>query len=211
MAKAAPQSQELNINLLQKEESAVGGGEIVKWVLNVGRYLVIVTEIVALLTFALGIKFAADKNDLKQKTLAAQSLVDQKATCSKENLESFCEDRFRAIQNKINQIALFRQNQFRKSEVTKELLSRLPIGVSITNLIIENNTISFTGAFPTAVHLQTLITSFSSSEKINDLDIQELSSPTSTDPNFTFKATAVLDPKLFPISETATSSGGLKQ
>jgi len=211
MAKAAPTSQELNINLLQKEEAAPGGGEIVNWVLNVGRYLVIATEIVALLTFALGIKFAADKNDLKQKTRALQTQIDEKSTCRQEEPESFCEDRFRNIQNKINQIHSYREDQFRKSEVFKELLARLPIGVSITNLVVEDNVITFTGSFPTSVHLQTLITSFSASEKINDLDIQELSSPTTSDPNFTFKASAELNPSLFETAEVASSTGTQRQ
>ena len=197
MAKSAPKSQDLNINLLQKEEVGGTAGEIIKWVLTVGRYLVILTEIVALVTFGLGIKFSADKNDLKQKVAVAKSVVDSKANCDNSDLEKFCEDRFRSIQNAVTQISQQRSSQFRESGVLKELLSRLPNGVHLNNLNLDGTKLSLSGYFPNAVDLQTLIISLSNSEKIIDLDIQELNSPSTTEPNFTFKAVANVDASKF--------------
>ena len=207
MAKAA-QPQELNINLLQKEEIAGSTGAIINWVLNIGRYFIIATEIVALLTFVFGIKLSADKNNIKQAVKVAQIEVDNKSACDPNDLEKFCEDRFRTLQNKFNLISSYRSGQFRQNLVINELLKRLPSGVLINNLSINEGKITFSGSFPTAVHLQTLINSFNSDDsKINDLDIQELTSPTTTDPNVGFKAVASINRVDFKETTIATGSG----
>ena len=207
MAKAA-QPQELNINLLQKEEIAGSTGAIINWVLNIGRYFIIATEIVALLTFVFGINLSADKNNIKQAVKVAQIEVDNKSACDPNDLEKFCEDRFRTLQNKFNLISSYRSGQFRQNLVINELLKRLPSGVLINNLSINEGKITFSGSFPTAVHLQTLINSFNSDDsKINDLDIQELTSPTTTDPNFSFKAVASINRVDFKETTIATGSG----
>jgi hypothetical protein len=197
MAKAAPKPQELNINLIQKEQVTGTPSEIIHWVLTVGRYLVIATEIVALATFGLAIKFSADKNDLKQRIKLAQSEVETKAACHSEDPEGFCEDRFRNIQNRINKIKTVRNSQFYQNQVVTEFLDLLPNGFKLKTLEVDNEKIAFTGSFATSIQLQTLITSFSDSEKITDLDIEELVSPTNTDPNFNFKASAFLNSKDF--------------
>lgn len=205
MAKAAQKPQELNINLIQKEEATGTTGELIHWVLTIGRYLVIATEIFALGTFGLAIKYSADKNDLKQRIKLAQSEVDAKSACHKEDPEAFCEDRFRNIQNRINQIKLVRDKQFYQNAVVTEFLRLLPNGFKLKELQIDKEKVAFSGNFGTSLHLQSLITSFSDSEKITDLNIEELISPTTTDPNFNFKASANLDAKAFKDAEREIS------
>ncbi|MDP2670875.1 MAG: hypothetical protein Q8P13_00175 [bacterium] len=202
MAKAAQKPQELNINLLQKEE--VGGvtGDLIKWVLTIGRYLIIVTEIIALATFLFGIKLAADKNDLKGKVAAAKIDVDTKAKCNEADPTAFCEDNFLALQDRINQVGSGKNTQIQTSAVVKEFLSLLPNELNLTTLSLESGKISFNGYFPDSVTLQTLIISLGSSKSITDLDIQELNSPSSKNTNFTFKAEAVIDTQQFTAINT---------
>ena len=205
MANAAQKSQELNINLLQKEGPTGSGGEALHWALTVGRYLVIAAEIIALATFGLAIKFSADKNDLKQRIKQAQDQVDAQAACHPEDPGGFCEDSFRNIQNRLNEIKTVRAGQYLQNDVLKEFLARIPDGFKLKTLTLDNKKISFSGSFSTSLQLQNLITSFSDSSIIVDLNIEELTSPTTTDPNFNFKASATVDPISLRASQNKTS------
>lgn len=194
MARAARkgQSSEININLLPREELGGTAGEVVHWVLTVGRYLIIATEIIALAAFGLSLKLTIDKNNLNKNIQAAQSIIDSKVEFEQE---------FREVQSKLNNIEDIRTKHFNNSLVIEEATNLLPKGLSLSGLSIKESEVSFSGSFPTATQLHTLITSFNGSEKIVGLDISELNSPSLKDPEFTFEAKAIINKAAFATPE----------
>jgi len=173
------QNQGININLMPKEE--IGGvlGETIHWVLTIGRYLIIGTEIVALATFGISLKLTIDKNNLNKSIENAQQSIDSKAGFERE---------FREVQAKLNNINDLRNRHFKSYLAIKEFNKLLPQGIKLTDLSISQTEISFSGSFPTAAQLHTLINSFNSSNKLISLEIDELNSPSIEDPKFTFSA-----------------------
>lgn len=192
MAKAAPKSPDLNINLLPSEGPSTTTGNAIHWILTIGRYLIILTEIVALSTFLLGIYLSQQKNNLKDSIKSKQSSIEEFQTCDPKDEDSFCEDRFLKIQGQIDSIASIKSNHFETNKVMSEFLTLLPQQMKLENLIIENSDISFTGKLLTEQELQTLINSFNTSRKITALDITELSKDISKDPYLRVSATALI-------------------
>ncbi|OGY21292.1 MAG: hypothetical protein A2126_02480 [Candidatus Woykebacteria bacterium GWB1_45_5] len=193
---AQPATPEININLMPAPRPSGTAGAAVQWVLTVGRYLIIFTEIVALAIFVLGIKLSADKNDLKEQ------VENLKVAVSSDSNVAF-EKEFREIQQKINEIKKQRANHFPSSVVVTELLKMLPQGLSLNSLEIKEDEVVFSGSFTSPSELQTLVSVFSESEKITGLDISDLNSPSEKNPLYTFKATANIIQSKFKSKEAS--------
>ncbi len=163
--------------------------EAVHWALTVGRYLVIFTEIIALGAFLVAIWLSKEKNDLKTSIKQRQAEVNQYQTCDAEDPEKFCEDRFRLIQNQINQVTTLDKSQVENNPVLTELLTLLPVGIQLENLSLDKNQLTFLGTLPSGTELQTLIESFNSSGKVSSLDITSLTKENNI---LRFTATAVV-------------------
>lgn len=197
MAKAAPKSPDFNINLLPNEGSTSTTGNAIQWILTVGRYLIILTEIIALSTFLLGIYLSQQKNNLKDSIKTKQQDIDTLQTCDPKDTESFCEDRFLKIQSQINSVATIKSAHFETNKVITEFLALLPEKMKLENLTVEGTDVTFIGKLLTEQELQTLINSFNTSRKITALDITELSKDTSKDPFLKLTATAVINKEEF--------------
>ncbi len=193
MAKAAPKSPDFNINLLPTEGPTSTTGNAIHWILTVGRYLIILTEVIALSTFLLGIYLSQQKNNLKDSIKSKQKTIDTLQTCDPKDIDAFCEDRFLKIQEQIDSIATIKSAHFETNKVMTEFLALLPAQMKLENLLVEGSDISFTGKLLTEQELQTLINSFNTSRKITALDITELSKDASKDPYLKLKATAVIN------------------
>lgn len=174
MPKPVQKSPDLNIDLLPKESLISSSNTAVHWALTVGRYLVIVTEIIALATFLLGIYLAKEKNDLKDSIKNKQATVDNLQKCDENDLEAFCEERFRKVQNQINQVAAIRSSQFEHNDVLTEFTKLMPIGLVLDSMLIDGRELTFSGVFPNPTQLQTMIDTFNKSGLINNLDITTL-------------------------------------
>ncbi|OGY26614.1 MAG: hypothetical protein A2Z24_02225 [Candidatus Woykebacteria bacterium RBG_16_44_10] len=184
MARAAQsETSEININLMPSPGPSGTAGEVVRWILTIGRYLIIVTEIVALIIFFVGIKLSADKNDLKEQ------VENLKTSVSSDSNVAF-EKEFREIQQKINEIKKQKTTHFPSNVVVAEFLKMLPQGMTLGSLEVKEDEVVFSGSFTSPSELQTLVAVFSESEKITGLDISDLNSPSEKNPLYTFTATA---------------------
>ena len=177
------QEQEININLMPQQEVKGTLGTTINWILGVGRYLIITAQIIALVAFGLSLKLTIDRNNLTTSIKSSQSVIDSKSEFEQE---------FREVQGKLQNIKELRAKQFKNHLVIQEFNNLLPKGINLTNLNIDDNTLSFAGSFPTAAQLHTMINSFNSSTKIVALDITELNTPSEEEPKFTFNAEAAI-------------------
>ncbi len=200
MAKAAPKSPDLNIDLLPKSTPSGASGEAVHWALTIGRYLVILTEIVALGAFLVAIWLSKEKNDLKTTIKQQQTEITQYQTCDAQDLDKFCEDRFRKVQTQIDQVVSLKNTQVENNKVFSELLTLLPVGIKLESLTLDKNQIAFTGTLPSETELQTLIKSINDSTKITGLDITSLTKENNV---LKFSATSSIQRGAF-----ATNQGG---
>lgn len=190
MAKAAPKPADLNIDLLPKQTLAPTSNEAVHWVLTVGRYLIIFTEIIALGTFLIGIYLSKQKNDLRDSVKSLEANVQTYQNCDPTDQTAFCEDRFLKVQNQINEVATLKDSQFQNNPVFTEFLKLLPTGINLDSLSLDKDTLTFSGTLPSEKELQTLITSFNNSTKITTLDITSVSKQ---DTGYKFAATAFVN------------------
>ncbi len=178
--KAAP---EININLMPSEEPSGTLGTATHWALTVGRYLIIITEIIAIAIFILSIKLSTDKQGLKE---------DIQYKSSQVSAQNVLETEFRLVQQRVNEIKKQRSDHFENNLVLTEFLKLLPKGMELKTLNIEEQEISFSGSFKTPKQLQTLISAFSESEKLVGLDISELESPSEQSKNYKFSAKSLI-------------------
>ena len=202
MAKAAPKSTDLNIDLLPKSTPSGASGEAVHWALTIGRYLVIFTEIAALGAFLIAIWLSKEKNDLKASVKQKQAEITQYQTCDPEDKKQFCEERFRKVQIQINQIVALENSQVENNKVLSELLTLLPVGIKLDSLGVDKNQISFAGTLPSETELQTLIKSINNSTKITGLDINSLTKENNV---LKFTAVAAIERGAFATSQGATN------
>ena len=165
MAKPALKQTSAEINLLPQEELTESFGKLVSWILTLGRYIIILTEIVALGTFAYSVKLTIERNDLKESIVGQQDLI--------ENFSKF-ENEFRLVQTRLQNLKSLESNHVFFEKILDELNSLLPIGVVLTELKVDQNTITFGGDFSSEETLQTLINSIEKSDKISNLEITKI-------------------------------------
>lgn len=199
MVKAAQKNQPegINIDLLPQKELGGTLGSTVHWVLTVGRYLIILTEIIALATFGLSLKLTVDKNNLNKKVQEQQAVIDS---------QSDFETEFREVQSKLDNIKKIRSQHFSNNKAIDEFVKLLPKGLSLTTLSIEGKELKFSGKFPTAAQLHTLIKSFNESDKITQLSIDDLKTPSVKEPKFTIDATATINTSGFTENKASENS-----
>lgn len=186
MAKPAPAPLEnLNINLISSDEGKGNLVAVVHWLLTIGRYLIITTEVIALIIFGLSVKFTIDKNDLKEK------ITQQKATIDSLAID---ETLFRNYQAKLQNIFSLDTSHSNTSSFYTILVSLLPFDAVLDEINLGNDKVILSGSLPNPSSLQSLISSLNSSGKFSDLDITDLTIPTAQQPYYTFTATATLKP-----------------
>ena len=190
MAKSAlKKTSDINIDLLKAPDSKGRGGEAVHWLLNVGRYLIIITEIVALAIFILSIKLSVDKNSLKEEISNLSGQVSAQETFENE---------FRNTSKRFSEVKNLLGNHFESNKILAEFLGLLPKGMTLSSFRLGGDQLSseeieFSGEFSDPKQLQTLVVSFSKSNKLVALDIKELNHPNEDNPRYTFTANALVN------------------
>lgn len=120
----------ISVNLLPKDpflESVVG--KFLLWSLQIGRYIVVFTELVVILTFLSRFKLDRDLTDLNEKIqVQKQTILSYGDT----------EAKFNAVKNKIETIKLVQNNQFGLN-ILSFLEQNLPIDVKVNQINISPN------------------------------------------------------------------------
>jgi Tfp pilus assembly protein PilN len=125
-----------SINLLQREGFEYTlVGKILGWALTIGRAIVILTELVVIVGFLS--RFILDRrlNDLVELNQSKRLQIEAQSTFEKQ---------FRSFQDRILSYKSFLSLP-RKSEMINEIASYLPAGVILTQLSIQEKSISLSG------------------------------------------------------------------
>lgn len=156
-----------NINLVPKDpffESPIG--KTLKWALSVGRYIVIFTELIVILSFVT--RFSLDR----QVTDLNKSIEQKRAV-----VESFgnLEGNVRLAQAKIENYLEIEQ-QTNIAEIFPALSEITPPSVRLDQLLIQSDTVSFSGLATSQEGLNVLITNIQLSPTFVNVDVGKIES-----------------------------------
>lgn len=159
------QTAKININLLPEDPFfKTFLGQTLRWALSVGRYIVIFTELLVILSFLA--RFTLDR-----QLTNLNDAIHQKKTV----VESYgdLEDQFRLAQAKINQYQQIEQ-QANISDTFPLLTQIMPSGVQLEELIISPQRILMTGSTISQSSLNVLINNLQLSPDFTKISIDKI-------------------------------------
>lgn len=178
-----------DINLIPKDPFfATPAGQVLKWALSVGRYIVIFTEMVVIMSFVTRFSLDRQVTDLNeaisQKKVIIQSYGD-------------LEESVRQVQGTLEQYLLLK-GQVNIAEVFPELTKIIPRDTQLAELIIRPESILFSGKTVTQDSLNNLINNIQLSARFSNVVIDKIESNT-TDEGGGFDFVIRADTKNVPV------------
>jgi len=172
----------IRINLLPKDPFfATIPGRILKWALSAGRYIVIFTELVVIISFAT--RFTLDR----QVTDLNQSISNKAAIISSYGQ---LENNFRIAQNKISSYEQLKQSNT-IVETFADIKEIIPEGILLDDLVISNDTIIASGTTLSQTAFNLLINNLQISSKFHEVAVDKVeSNEDNTQPGFAFSIRA---------------------
>lgn len=174
-------ASEIKINLIPKDpffETILG--KTLRWALSVGRYIVIFTELMVILSFVA--RFTLDRqltnlNDsIHQKEITIKSYGD-------------LEEKVRLAQAKIDQYQQIEQ-QTNIADIFPVLTKITPQSITLDELTIKSAGISIAGKTQSQQALNTLINNFQLSPQFFNINVNRIEAGDSQNPGFTFSINA---------------------
>ena len=156
------------IELLPQEDWEKGSlGKVLKWALTVGRYIVIVTELIVILAFLSRFKFDRDLTDLNEEIKQKQAVVQSSAQF---------EEKFRFLQKQLLTIETLEKKRLQTNKVSTELASLTPIDVYLSDLNIAEKEVSLTATALSEGGLATFLNSLKKSTFFEKITLAQVSS-----------------------------------
>ncbi len=171
----------ITVNLLPKDPFFASPlGRFLQWALSVGRYLVIFTELVVILSFAS--RFYIDR-----KITDLNGAIHQKQII----IESYgdLEQQVRTVQKKIESYQQVEQ----QVDITDsfEAMSQIaPQDVTLESLNMKPDSVIFSGRTLSQVSLNLLVNNIQLSQHFSDVVINKIDTKSDKDPGFNFEIQA---------------------
>lgn len=157
-----------DINLLagsEFEESPVG--KFFKWALDIGRYIVIFTELIVIISFISRFKLDGDLNklnkDISEKQAAIISFGD-------------LEKKVKFLQNRLEIVKSKKEAGFEVVKVLDECSGIIPMDVVLSDLSIKESSILLEGVALSHQGLAAFIEGFKTSDLFDEIDFRKVSS-----------------------------------
>lgn len=176
---AAPKS---NIEFLPQEDwEKTSFGRFLKWLLTIGRYIVIFTELIVILAFLSRFKLDRDLTDLYEEIEAKQAIIQASVDFESD---------FRFLQKQLSTIQGLRKDQLQTKQLMEEIAALTPIDVYFSDLNITGDKASFTANALSEAGLATFINNLKKSSRFSNLEIGSLALGTGKGVgiNFTLKS-----------------------
>lgn len=165
----------ISINLSGKPKESTGS-IFYKWAINIGRIVIVLTELVAL--SALFYRFVIDRQiaDINDQ-ISTQVLLIR----SNEQKEK----QFRGVQDKLSMIKVIKEDTDAKINVMNKVLDTSNSGIfSTNNLSVNKNIISLNGVASSIFSIDTFVEELKTNEYVTSISLDEI---TSTDTGILFK------------------------
>ncbi len=162
-----PDSPHVKINLIGKARVSFAQ-DFLKWAVNVGRFIIIITELVAL--GALLYRFNMDRKviDLHDQIKKAELFVKSQAAKESD---------YRSIQARLENIKLTQEDTRAKIEIMNSILDAIKVGnFSSTNLTVNLNSIRINGTAFSIFPINNFIESLKQNPNVTSISLDEISS-----------------------------------
>jgi len=157
-----------DIELLPKEEwERTSFGKLLIWTLTVGRYIVIVTELVVILAFLSRFKLDRDLTNLYEEMKEKQARIEA---------ASDFEDDFRFLQKRLAMTEGLEKKQLVTASLIEELSLLIPLDVSLSDLTVAGKEVSLSATALSEQGLAAFLNNLKASDKFENLVISSLSS-----------------------------------
>lgn len=159
-------SKDILVNLLPQDAfSQSSAGRILTWALSTGRYIVVFTELIVILTFLSRFTLDRQLTDLNESILKKQAIVE-----SYGDLET----QIRDIQSKTKFIKQV-DTRFKALDVLDFLGENTPEEIKLDSLIINANSFTLESVSYSPVVLESFIHSLRSNTRFTDVTLSKIS------------------------------------
>lgn len=151
-------------------------GKIMVWAIQVGRYIIVFTEIIVIMSFASRFKLDRDLTDL------TASVTQKKAI-----IESFgdVESRTRLIQNKLK-VTRDLLDSSKATIYLDRLSARIPPGVQLSQLTYDSTQIAVSGRAASSGSLAQFIVALQQEPSFLSISVDKIASGEANDPGISF-------------------------
>lgn len=177
-------AQKSEINLLPKETWEAGVvGKLIKWALNVGRYVVVFTELIVILSFLYRFSLDRKLTDLHEEMKQKQAVVS-----SYEALETD----FRQLQLQVSKVKEINTEAIDATEILSSISKITPIDTVYKTINILDDEVSLEGQTLSDVGLATILTKAQAHETFDEVTLESVSSPSDTSQAIEFRMVLTL-------------------
>ncbi len=169
---------DVNINLVPKDpffETPLG--KVLQWALSVGRYIVIFTELIVIISFVTRFSLDRQVTDLNESIYQKQTVI---------NSYGDLEENVKEVQQKIEQYKQISQ-QTNIAEVFPKLSAITPTSIRLDELTIKTDTVSLAGTAYSNESLSLLINNLQLSSDFFNVSVDKIETGDAKDPGFHFR------------------------
>lgn len=146
----------------QEEWERTSFGKFLKWLLNIGRWIVIITELIVIIAFLSRFKLDRDLTNLNESIRQKQAIINASSDFEKE---------FLFLQKRLSTIEGLKKNQVESDKVL-ELFSQItPAGIQLSNFNINNEKISLTATADSETTFAVFLKNLKQEQKLTNLNL----------------------------------------
>lgn len=154
-----------NINLVPTDPFFITPlGRVLRWALSAGRYLVIFTELIVIISFATRFKLDRDLTDLNDSIFHKKNLIESYGQLEKD---------FRQIQDKISYYSELEKSKT-STDVFVSLTEITPKDVVITKLTVSSSDVVIVGSTISQAAFNILITNLQLSPNFHNITVSKV-------------------------------------
>jgi len=150
----------------QEDWERTSFGKFLKWLLNIGRWIVIITEFIVVLAFLSRFKLDRDLTNLNEQIRQKQAII---------NSSSILEKEFRFLQKRLNTIESLQKSQIEAQQVLDIFTELTPVGIQLSNFNYANQKISLTASANSEIAFAGFLKNLKDSPKFKSVDISKVS------------------------------------
>ncbi|MEA3355454.1 MAG: PilN domain-containing protein [Patescibacteria group bacterium] len=174
-------AQKKQINLLPKDKWEVGiVGKLLKWALNIGRYVVVFTELIVISAFLFRFSLDRKLTDLRKEMKQKQEVV-----VFYEDFESS----FRKIQKQLENIKETNASSVDVESILLNISQITPIDTVYSRINIVAEEVSLEGETLSEIGLATLLAKAQENKKFSEVVLESVASATEKNQVIKFRMT----------------------
>ena len=177
-------AQVKQINLLPKDKWEVGVvGKLLKWALNIGKYVVVFTELIVISAFLFRFSLDRQLSDLKEEMEQKQVIVSSYGDFEKS---------FRQIQEQLKTVKEVEDSKVDVDAVLFSISQITPIDTVYKAISIVEDEVTLEGETLSEVGLATLLAKAQENENFSEVILDRIASATEKNKAIEFRMTLTL-------------------